>query len=664
MKRAAILVILILVLHIIMPFLAELKANTIPSVEVSEQVRYNCAYEVGEGYVERAHHGLYLELRDLLETIDHNLTIVLLSPEELRQISPYWTEAKIANESLDGGYFVTALFKSKEFAMHLWLVGHNETYPDPFDLMILPEGVSPLPVDENGRLRFSVSLNSTQTVKNVNLFVEPAYRPSSEIEGCSISSDLTGIRNFTNGDWTWIEIQSVPEGSHRLRFDTIYKNLRGNLQARVSCTLAASLTFSLRCYLDGKEIEFSKGIHLQYTTSSVDFVKSEVPWVYGYGISSQYLVNFTPIEDFVLRIDADNREQIDSIVLPSGIKHFAVTESNAYDHPCYDLTFSLDNPANSSIGLILYSKFWFVLPSRIASKDIPERILETYTNPSSCPYDGWCIDKDNPLIQQWSKQVAIGETNPYNVARLLFLNLTKTLNYSKSYEKFDRENEFASATLRNRAGVCRHFARAFAALYMARGLPVRTVFGTAFFVLNETWKKNHEWNEVYFPGYGWVTIDITAGVFGSLPESHMVYTLWPYVGNWSVIRSGYELAYAREKSQATLLRLVSIASEKLDELSARASWLGYDRPGYSKSIEESRILLSEARLLIDCGVLHETLLRISRAYVLIVGVEKSIEQTSSIVVVITVIIGLVMVAERRKLWKLFNRLIDSIRRRI
>jgi len=623
----------------------ELKATSVPSTRVFEYIKYDCTYTTSEGYREKGHHGFRVELTDLPENSAHNLTLIIKSPEDIMKISPQWDEARIVNASSNGRHLVTASFKGKQLALYVWLEGRSDTYPDPFDLMILPEGLSCLPIDQNGRVCFDISLISTQAVRDVDLVVEPFSYPASEIEDFSVRSDLNVTHQYSHGTSAWAEIQSVAAGNHKLRFEMFYRTLKGNLQVRASYRLFETLTFSLECYLDGEKTESSKSISVQYSTSGISFLKAVVPWIYGYEGFRTYLINFQSVKDFVLRIDRGNREQIDSILLSSNIEDFWVTDSSAYDNPCYELTFSIDKPSNTSIGLMLHSKHWFLIPGRIRLDDVPKEILGKYMNPSSS-HDGEYIDKDNPLIKAWSTQVAGEEKNLYNIAYLLFSNLTNSLRYSKLREGFRPEMEFASATLRDKEGVCRHFARAFAALCLAKGLPVRTVLGTCVFAFNQTYKKNHEWNEVYFPGYGWVPVDITHRVFGSLSDSNMVYTFWEHIGNWTIILSERELSRARQESQLTLLKLVSIVNKKIDDLTRLRQWVipvGHD---FWKSIRECKMLLSQAQLLIVHDIHHEAILTISKAYVLLTRVIESTRQ--DVLIVFTMVAILVAVVHRRR----------------
>lgn len=275
-----------------------------------------------------------------------------------------------------------------------------------------------------------------------------------------------------------------------------------------------------------------------------------------------------------------------------------------------------------SLGLMIYEKIWFLRPNCMRLDDVPSYIKEKYLRPSSS-FDGVYIDADNPLVQLWAKQVVGNETNPYFVARLLFQNLTETLERAKEYEQFQLANEYASATLTSRKGVCRHFARAYAALSIAAKLPVRTVLGTAFGLINETYKKNHEWNEVYFPKYGGVAVDVTWERFGLLSNAHSAYTYWEYDAGTlevSYVKDSDSLALV-DQSKRVLRKLITISKGKLDGLKSfkKITAEFYDE------VEKLENLLNYAQMLIGYGNVHESLLLISEANLIIKDLQERIE---------------------------------------
>lgn len=92
--------------------------------------------------------------------------------------------------------------------------------------------------------------------------------------------------------------------------------------------------------------------------------------------------------------------------------------------------------------------------------------------------------------------------------------------YSLDYQKGDREN-VETFLFETKQGVCYEFASAFTELVRAVGLPARFIEGYAvtkpYERLGGNWDytistdQSHAWSEVYISGYGWASVDATAG---------------------------------------------------------------------------------------------------------------------------------------------------------
>ena len=179
------------------------------------------------------------------------------------------------------------------------------------------------------------------------------------------------------------------------------------------------------------------------------------------------------------------------------------------------------------MGLMVYEKIWLISPENMSFDQIPMRIIETYTNPNGIGYRvPDCIDKENPVVQEWCEGVLDEESNPHAIAYALFENLSLT--FKDTYdENLTGRRLTASEILQNRTGVCEHFSVAYATLCAASGIPVRYVVGSVYRT-GEIWKRGHAWNEIFLPGYGWVAVDVTWKFFGRLPDSHFLGTYWTY----------------------------------------------------------------------------------------------------------------------------------------
>ncbi len=81
----------------------------------------------------------------------------------------------------------------------------------------------------------------------------------------------------------------------------------------------------------------------------------------------------------------------------------------------------------------------------------------------------------------------------------------------------------ASWVLENREGVCDELTSLFMAMARSLGIPARFVAGVSYTDLpefEEPWGP-HGWAEVYFPGVGWVPVDVTYGQYGFVDATHI-----------------------------------------------------------------------------------------------------------------------------------------------
>jgi hypothetical protein len=208
-------------------------------------------------------------------------------------------------------------------------------------------------------------------------------------------------------------------------------------------------------------------------------------------------------------------------------------------------------------------------------------------------------------VQEWASQVSRNQTNPFIIADCIFQNITGTLHVPPNWQELKGQvfNESVTQILNARTGVCRHFARAYAALCICSGLPARTVVGTAFGYLNETYKKNHEWVEVYMPGYGWITMDPTWGQEFLLDDKHASVTFWNYVEDSLNVSSANTTLSAQAKldSKSVMTYLLKSCEQLVNN---------------SQNSQKAEILIDQAKLLEDEGEIHDALINIARAYIL------------------------------------------------
>lgn len=128
--------------------------------------------------------------------------------------------------------------------------------------------------------------------------------------------------------------------------------------------------------------------------------------------------------------------------------------------------------------------------------------------------DDLFIDSDNSEIKDTAGSLIGNETNPVEIAELLYKFVIKKLRYDYPRAE-DKEYEFlyASEIMKRGKGICVDYAILYTALLRSAGIPSRLATGIPVYtILNEREKEidmGHAWVEIKLPGYGWIPIDVT-----------------------------------------------------------------------------------------------------------------------------------------------------------
>ena len=594
-------------------------------IRVCDEYVYDSHFNLTAGYDDRLnYHSLTVVADNLHEETLHNFTIVLETTEIIKYIKLY-PSGYVQESSKGGKQYISALFNGTNCELELRFTGTTMD-PDPINLSITPSDTTVFSTDTQNRLTFGVWLNVSRYLPTVWLTIGSyGTYPRPDIQQFTVRTKLTTGTNYTSGDRVNLELLDVLAGNHYLEFEISYEGFEGEFHVSISASDMDNFTIPATFFLEGAEIFPERILLFRYFTYSVQFLRGVVPWVYGYRDPQYYSLGYISSSEFMLSVDENSRERIEYLLLDSEIEKIEVEEIDVYGNPSYQIIVNLNSSSQVSLGLMIYEKIWFLRPNDMRLDDIPSYIKEKYLNPFSL-YDGKWIDVDNPLVRLWAKQVTRNETNPFFIARSLFQNLTETLEYTEEYKEFRPDREYASVTLKSRKGVCRHFARAYAALAMAANLPVRTVLGTAFRLFNETYKKNHEWNEVYFPGYGWVALDVAWKDFGLLSNTHLAYTYWKYQRDTLEVSDADNLHRLefRDQTKRVLCRIIDISKRKIENFKGQKQF----SEEFNDQVEKSEQLLNQASMQTENGNVHDALLSISEANLIINYLEEMI-QTSS-----------------------------------
>jgi hypothetical protein len=607
MKTTIALFMVSFLLSAVLPSLAA-KAEPVPefTCDIRDEFSYYSAYSLsGENEKTLGSHIVDIEFMNV-GAGNHEITIVLSTREKLIFIRPLSALGDSpTNSSQTGKISVTAKSNGDYFGLQIGL-NNTENPFDPINVATLPIAQNEHPLNSQGQLSFELSINNSEPIDSCDFTFSPLTYGDFRIENLRLVStnlQYEGI-DYSGYYSAYCSLENVSKGNGRMRFDASVNSLSGTVNVEATAVNRRLLCTPVECYFDGKSVNASEYTQARYSTGDYMFHLQQEPTYY-YGEEAQYCLNFTVPQTFELRIDAENREKIEYLVLNALPNSFSVSSVDFLgDEPCYVFTFNMNPDSRCLLGLDLKSKGWFLDPENMSLAEIPVAIREKYLN-SSVSFYCEDFDTDDPYVQEWASQVSGDQTNPFMIADSIFQNITRSLQFLPNWRELEGQsfNESVFQILNARTGVCRHFARAYAALCICSGLPARTVIGTAFSYLNETCKKNHEWVEVYMPGYGWITMDPAWGQEFLLDDKHASITYWNYAqGSLNVTSANATLsAQARLDSKSIMTYLLKSCEQIVNE---------------SQNNQKAEILIDQAKLLVDQGKIHEALINIARACVL------------------------------------------------
>lgn len=132
------------------------------------------------------------------------------------------------------------------------------------------------------------------------------------------------------------------------------------------------------------------------------------------------------------------------------------------------------------------------------------------------------IDSNNPKIIARATELAEGENDLFKVAFKVADWVERNVDYDLSTLTAGTSQK-ASWVLENRQGVCDEMTSLFVAMMRSLGIPARFVSGVSYTtspLFANHWQP-HGWAEVFFPGVGWVSFDITFGEYGYVDVTHI-----------------------------------------------------------------------------------------------------------------------------------------------
>lgn len=561
-------------------------------VVLREHLFFKTEFDSNLGIVTRLTNAeFHVFLENAEPDVSHNLTVIFESRSVPMVISDYEYELAEISKRV---YSVSVRIPGSEGHFYVIPDFFNWTIRPPVVLTLLPPSLTAVEYIPGGwcNLMFSINTsilfhNATIDVRTGHDFYDAIYKPSFEA---------------VNRTYYCM----VPEKEHPSQGYVTF----------CGATRDSSHIIPVDVYLDGREVETDKIAHY-YLSQRFDLVP-RIPIPHYDNESFIYLLNFSSVSEFTVRLDTGNREQICYLDLESPIDDFDATEVTAFDQSYYQIRVKLQKPGRCYLGLGVLSKKWTKEEAYEDWNAIPPSVKSKYLSPTGSS-DWQYIDNENPVVKLWASEFKLSEMGIWDRCYALFIKLNGSLKYNETFaDSLPHSQETASATLLRGGGVCRHFARTYAAILLDMDVPVRTVIGTAF-IGPDTYKKNHEWNEVYIPGLGWVTVDIAwNATFARLPPDHIQYTVWSYEGE-SFNISQLSNPILDDSSILVINRLEEIYVQRLEEVKGL---LGAGI--FADKLERVPVLLEMARVEAIHGSIHSALLSLAEAQILVNHVRTQI----------------------------------------
>lgn len=164
-----------------------------------------------------------------------------------------------------------------------------------------------------------------------------------------------------------------------------------------------------------------------------------------------------------------------------------------------------------------WAVFYVIDPGDVgALSEVPGDIATEYLQ------DDEVLRWRHPAVTAARNAALEGETNPLLVAQRLFNWLRGHLTYSIGGGWDD-----VVTVLERGSGSCSEYAFTFIALCRSAGIPARWVgalvrTGSVKCIGPYRDNSHHRWAEVYLPRIGWVHCDVSAGVWGYLPNTYLI----------------------------------------------------------------------------------------------------------------------------------------------
>lgn len=125
----------------------------------------------------------------------------------------------------------------------------------------------------------------------------------------------------------------------------------------------------------------------------------------------------------------------------------------------------------------------------------------------------------NMEIREKASEIIAGETDYYRIMHKLAVWVEQNIRYDLTTITADAVQK-SSWVLENKEGVCDELTNLYISFLRSAGMPARFVGGQVYSNIGHKF-GNHGWAEVYYPGEGWIPVDVTFGQIGWIGPTHI-----------------------------------------------------------------------------------------------------------------------------------------------
>ncbi|MEA3378635.1 MAG: transglutaminase-like domain-containing protein [Nanoarchaeota archaeon] len=125
----------------------------------------------------------------------------------------------------------------------------------------------------------------------------------------------------------------------------------------------------------------------------------------------------------------------------------------------------------------------------------------------------------NAAIRNKANEIAGGQTDYYKVIHSIAVWVKDNIQYNLSSLTEDAVQK-SSWVFENKVGVCDEITNLYISMLRSLKIPAKFIGGQVY-LDSESSFGNHGWAEVYYPGEGWIPVDVTFGEIGWINPTHL-----------------------------------------------------------------------------------------------------------------------------------------------